>query len=65
MRSVSSLGFRPFLLPLSLLQNINNMNKGTHFIGQPMYGQLLTLLFSVTTRQRQLALFSLLRQLYL
>ena len=44
MRSVSSLGFRPFLLPLFLRQNINNMNKGTHFIGQPMYGQLISLL---------------------
>ena len=38
------LGTRPFLLPLFLRQNINNMNKGTHFIGQPMYGQLLNLL---------------------
>ena len=38
LRSVSSLGFRPFLLPLFSLQNINNVNKGTHFIGQPMYG---------------------------
>jgi hypothetical protein len=26
------------------LQNINNVNKGTHFIGQPMYGQLIFLL---------------------
>ena len=25
-------------------ENINNMNKGTHFIGQPMYGQLISLL---------------------
>ena len=33
-----------FLLPLFLRQNINNMNKGTHFIGQPMYGQLIFLL---------------------
>ena len=32
------------MLPLFLLQNFNNMNKGTHFIGQPMYGQLLNLL---------------------
>ena len=32
------------MLPLFLRQNINNMNKGTHFIGQPMYGQLLNLL---------------------
>ena len=39
-----SLGFQPFLLPLFLRQNFNNMNKGTHFIGQPMYGQLLNLL---------------------
>ena len=44
LRSVSSLGFRPFLLPLFSLQNINNVNKGTHFIGQPMYGQLIFLL---------------------
>jgi len=29
---------------LFLLQNYNNMNKGTHFIGQPMYGQLISLL---------------------
>ena len=35
------LGFQPFLLSMLLLQNINNMNKGTHFIGQPMSGQLL------------------------
>ena len=33
-----------FLLSLFLRQNINNMNKGTHFIGQPMYGQLISLL---------------------
>ena len=39
-----SLGFQPFLLPLFLPQNFDNMNKGTHFIGQPMYGQLLNLL---------------------
>ncbi len=30
-----SLGFQPFLLPLFLPQNPDNMNKGTHFIGQP------------------------------
>ena len=33
-----------FLLSLFLRQNINNMNNGTHFIGQPMYGQLISLL---------------------
>ena len=33
-----------FLLSLFLQQNFNNMNKGTHFIGQPMYGQLISLL---------------------
>ena len=33
-----------FLLPLFSLQNNNNMNKGTHFIGQPMYSQLIFLL---------------------
>ncbi len=33
-----------FLLPLFFPQNINNMNKGTHFIGQPMYGQQISLL---------------------
>ena len=41
----SSLGIQPFKLPLSL-QNIIpvTMNKGTHFNGQPMYGQLISLL---------------------
>ena len=41
----SSLGIQPFKLPLSL-QNIIQvtMNKGTHFNGQPMYGQLISLL---------------------
>lgn len=41
----SSLGIQPFKLPLSL-QNIIpvTMNKGTHFNGQPMYGQLINLL---------------------
>ena len=43
-KAESSPGTRPFLLPLFLRQNINNMNKGTHFIGQPMYGQLISLL---------------------
>ena len=32
------------MLSLFLQQNFNNMNKGTHFIGQPMYGQLISLL---------------------
>ena len=29
------------MLPLFLRQNLNNMNKGTHFFGQPLYGQLI------------------------
>lgn len=39
-----SLGIQPFLLPLFSPQKTSNMNKGTHFNGQPMYGQLLNLL---------------------
>lgn len=31
-------------IPLFLQENFNNMNKGTHFIGHPMYGQLFFLL---------------------
>ena len=37
-------GFQPFLLPLFHHKTKVTMNKGTHFIGQPMYGQLLNLL---------------------
>ena len=33
-----------FCYLLFLLQNYNNMNKCTHFIGQPMYSQLISLL---------------------
>ena len=29
------------MLPLFSLQNFNNMHKGTHFFGQPVYGQLI------------------------
>jgi len=34
----------PFGLSLFLPQNMITMNKGTHFLGQPMYGQLISLL---------------------
>ena len=37
-------GFQPFLLPLFHHKTKVTMNKGMHFIGQPMYGQLLNLL---------------------
>ena len=37
-------GARPFLLPLFHHKTQVTMHKGTHFIGQPMYGQLLNLL---------------------
>ena len=41
----SSHGIQPFKLPLSLQNKIPvTMNKGTHFNGQPMYGQLISLL---------------------
>ena len=33
--------YQPFLLPLLLLVNLDNMSKSTHFFGQPVYGQLI------------------------
>ena len=33
--------YQPFLLPLLLLQNSDNMSKSTHFFGQQIYGQLI------------------------
>ena len=33
--------YQPFLLPLLLLINLDNMSKSTHFFGQPVYGQLI------------------------
>jgi glycosyltransferase involved in cell wall biosynthesis len=32
---------QPFLLPLLLHKNSDNMSKSTHFFGQPVYGQLI------------------------
>ena len=40
----SSLGIQPIKLPLFEPKNRVTMNKGTHFSGQPLYGQLLDLL---------------------
>ena len=45
MRLNSSLGIQPFLLPLFYHKKHVTMNKGTHFIGQPLYGQLINLFY--------------------
>lgn len=40
----SSHGIQPDSLPLSLQSNPVTMNKGTHFLGQPILGQVISLL---------------------